>query len=54
MRRNGFVVYLGHDFSFVLFFLLFTHIYFSASGQAVVTGVVTSSPPVLAFHFYRA
>ena len=27
---------------------------FSASGQAVVTGVVPSFPPVLAFNFYRA
>ena len=37
----------------VLFFF-FTHIYFPASGQAVVTGVVPSPPPVLAFNFYRA
>ena len=33
----------------------FKHIYFAASGQAVVTGVVPFPPPlVLAFKFYRA
>ena len=32
----------------------FSHFYFPASGQAVVTGVVPSPPPVLAFIFYRA
>ena len=38
------------------FFCFFSHTsYFPASsGQAVVTGVVPSSPPVLAFNFYRA
>ena len=33
----------------VLFSFFFSHFYFPASGQAVVTGVVPSSPPVLAF-----
>ena len=33
---------------------LFFALYFPASGQAVVTGVVPSSPPVLAFIFYSA
>ena len=32
----------------------FSHFYFPASGQAVITGVVPSPPPVLAFNFYRA
>ena len=31
-----------------------SHFYVPASGQAVVTGVVPSSPPVLALNFYRA
>ena len=37
--------------SFFCFF--FSHFYFPASGQAVVTGLVSSSPPVLAFNFTR-
>ena len=36
------------------FFFFFAHFYFPASGQAVVTGVVPSPLPVLAFNFYRA
>ena len=40
------------EFFFV--FVFFAHFYFPASGQAVVTGVVPSPPPVLAFNFYRA
>ena len=36
------------------FFFFFAHIYFPASGQAVVAGVVPFPPPVLAFIFYRA
>ena len=32
----------------------FTHIFFPASGQAVVTGVAPSPPSVRAFIFYRA
>ena len=36
------------------FFFFFSHFYFPASGQAVVTGAVPSSPPVHAFNFYRA
>ena len=43
----------GFLFSF-FFFRFSTHIYFPASGQAVVTGVVPFSPPVLAFILYRA
>ena len=35
-------------------FFFFPHFYIPASGQAVVTGVVPCSPPVLAFNFYRA
>ena len=35
-------------------FFFFTHIYFPASGQAVVTGVVSSSPRFLPHNFYRA
>ena len=35
-------------------FFFFSHFYFPASGQAVVTGVVPFFPPVLAFDFYRA
>ena len=37
-----------------MFFFLFAHFSFPASGQAVVTGVVRYSPPVLAFNFHRA
>ena len=33
------------------FWFLFSHFYFPASGQAVVTGVVPSSPRVLPFHW---
>ena len=39
---------------YVLVLIFFTHICFPASGQAVVTGVVPSPPPVLALNFYRA
>ena len=47
----GDIYYEGHFF----FFFFFTLIYFPASGQAVVTGVVPSDrPPVLAFNFCRA
>ena len=33
------------------FFFFLTHIYFPASGQAVVTGVVPSLPPGFCLHF---
>ena len=33
---------------------IFTHTWFPAFGQAVVTGVVPSAPPVLAFSLYIA
>ena len=33
------------------FCFFFSHFYFPASGQAVVTDLVPSSPPVLAFNF---
>ena len=54
------IVFFFHTFTFRLldkpwdifvFFFFPTHIYFPASGQAVVTGVVPSFPPVLAFNF---
>ena len=47
-RRNR------EDLFIFSFFIISTHIYFPVSGQAVVTGVVTSPPPVLAFNFYLA
>ena len=34
--------------------MCFSHFYFPASGQAVVTGVDPSPPPVLASNSYRA
>ena len=38
-----------------ILFLFFSHFYFSASGQAVVTGRCRPFfPPVFAFNFYRA
>ena len=40
---------------FFLFFLLLSHLYFPASGQAMVTGRCRPlSPPILAFNYYRA
>ena len=39
-------------FSTFFFLLFFSHFYFPASGQAVVTGVVPSPPPVLTFNFF--
>ena len=39
---------------FFSFFFSHTFTFQLASGQAVVTGVVPFSPPVLAFNFYRA
>ena len=42
---------IGQDVSYQHFFFSFTHIYFPASGQAVVTGVVPSPPPVLCLQF---
>ena len=36
-----------------MLFFFFSHYYFPASGQAVVTGVVPFLPPVLAFDLYR-
>ena len=39
---------------FPFFFSYSFDFYFPASGQAVITGVVTSPPPVLAFNSYRA
>ena len=41
-------------FLFIYFFFSILTFYFPASGQAVVTGVVPSPPPVRAFNFYRA
>ena len=39
----------------IFFFFFFAHFYFPASGQAVVTGVVPSSPRFLPkFNLYRA
>ena len=42
---------ISDTFSFLYFS---SHFYFPTSGQAVVTGVVPFSPPVVAFNFYRA
>ena len=36
------------------FFFFLAHFHFPASGQAVVTGVIPSPSPILAFIFYRA
>ena len=36
------------------FFFFFAHVYFPASGQAAVTGVVPSPPRFLAFIFFIA
>ena len=37
--------------TYTLKYIFFSHFYLQASGQAVVTGVVPSPPPVLAFNF---
>ena len=45
---------LHHCFVVSSIFFFFTHFCSPGSGQVVVTGVVPSPPPVLAFNFYRA
>ena len=40
--------------TFFFFSFFWSHVYFPASGQAVVSGVVPFSPPVRAFSFDRA
>ena len=50
MHPYGEVLHAWYSFSF-----FFSHTFtFQLLGQAVVTGFVPSSPPVLAFDFYRA
>ena len=44
---SWFDVEMFYDFFFSFFFFLFAHFYFPASGQAMVTGVVPSSPRFL-------
>ena len=60
-RRHGLKACLAYIHTskyvgIVCVFFLFPHTFtfFPPSGQAVVTSVVLSPPPVLAFNFYRA